>query len=100
MSGAIVRRHFDVMFGCLVFGLGSLAFQKITVGFGLSFFIGGGMDCSFLRLRFVFAKIFRRICANRDWVASLADNVMEYQSISRPNRTNAFLQYGSAQPIW
>ena len=46
-----VCRHFDVSFGCLVFGLRSLAFQKITLGFGLSFFIGGGMDCSFLRLR-------------------------------------------------
>ncbi|MDY3941679.1 MAG: hypothetical protein SOZ09_06805, partial [Eubacteriales bacterium] len=34
-----------------VFGLKSLAFQKITVGFDRSFFIGGGMDCSFLRLR-------------------------------------------------
>ena len=43
--------HFDVSFGCLVFGLRSLAFQKITLGFGLSFFIGSGMDCSFLRLR-------------------------------------------------
>ena len=47
----IANPHFDVMFGCFVFGLGSLAFQKITVGFGLSFFIGGGRDCSFLRLR-------------------------------------------------
>ena len=51
VSGAIVNPHFDISFGCFVFGLGSLAFQKITVGFGLSFFIGGGMDCSFLRLR-------------------------------------------------
>ena len=32
---------------------------------------------------------FRRICANRGWVASLAENVMEYQIISSPNRTNA-----------
>ena len=45
--------HFDVMFGCLVFGLRSLAFQKISLGFGRLFFIGGGMDCSFLRLRWV-----------------------------------------------
>ena len=29
-------------FGCFVFGLGSLAFQKITLGICLSFFIGGG----------------------------------------------------------
>ena len=46
-----VHPHFDISIGCLVFGLRSLAFQKITVGFGLSFFIGGGIGCSFLRLR-------------------------------------------------
>ena len=45
--------HFDVTFGCLVFGLRSLAFQKITVGWYLSFFIGGGIGCTFLRLRSV-----------------------------------------------
>ena len=33
--------HFDVVFGCFVFGLGSLAFQKITLGICLSFFIIG-----------------------------------------------------------
>ena len=43
--------HFDVVFGCFVFGLKLFAFQKITPGICLSFFIGGGMDCSFLRLR-------------------------------------------------
>ena len=43
--------HFDVSFGCLVFGLGLFAFQKISLGFGRSFFIGGGKDCTFLRLR-------------------------------------------------
>ena len=46
-----VYPHFDVMFGCLVFGLGLFAFQKITMDFGRAFFIGGGIDCSFLRLR-------------------------------------------------
>ena len=30
----------------------------------------------------------------------LVENVMEYQIISSPNRTNAFLQYGYARPIW
>ena len=45
--------HFDIPFGCCVFGLRLFAFQKITVGFGRSFFIGGGIDCSFLRLRWV-----------------------------------------------
>ena len=32
-------------------GLKSFAFQKITPGICLSFFIGGGIDCSCLRLR-------------------------------------------------
>ena len=34
--------HFDISIRCFVFGLGSLAFQKITLGICLSFFIGGG----------------------------------------------------------
>ena len=47
----IAHPHFDISFGCLVFGLGLFAFQWISLGFWLSFFIGGGIDCSFLRLR-------------------------------------------------
>ena len=47
------------------------------------------MDCSCLRLREGFAKIFRRICADRGWVDCLADNVMEYQIIRSLRRTNA-----------
>ena len=49
--------HFDVVFGCLVFGLRLFAFQKITLGWYRSFFIGGGIDCSFLRLRGVLPRI-------------------------------------------
>ena len=37
----IFNPHFDVLIGCFVFGLGLFAFQKITLGFGRSFFIGG-----------------------------------------------------------
>ena len=47
----IFNPHFDMVFGCFVFGLRLFAFQKITLGWYLSFFIGGGMDCSCLRLR-------------------------------------------------
>ena len=47
----IAHPHFDVVFGCFVFGLGLFAFQKISLGFDRTFFIIGGMDCSFLRLR-------------------------------------------------
>ena len=71
MSGAIVRRHFDFLFGCFVFGLGLFAFQMVLFGLYRSFFIIGGIDCSFLRLRGVFAVAFRRICANRGWVVCL-----------------------------
>ena len=41
MSGAIVRRHFDVMIGCFVFGSVSFAFQSVLFGLYLSFFIIG-----------------------------------------------------------
>ena len=37
----IFNPHFDVSFGCLVFGLGLFAFQKISLGFGRLFFIIG-----------------------------------------------------------
>ena len=37
-----VHPHFDVVFGCFVFGLKLFAFQKITLGICLSFFIIGG----------------------------------------------------------
>ena len=47
------NRHFDFLFGGFVFGPGSLAFQKILLGLGRSFFIIGGMDCFYLRLLFV-----------------------------------------------
>ena len=47
----IFNPHFDMVFGCFVFGLGLFAFQKITLGWCRSFFIGGGIDCSCLRLR-------------------------------------------------
>ena len=43
-------------------------FSRFCWVLGRSFFIIGGMDCSFLRLRGVFAMAFRRICANRGWV--------------------------------
>ena len=57
--------HFDISFGCFVFGLKLFAFQKISLGFGRTFFIGGGMDCSFLRLRGVLIWIFVGITADR-----------------------------------
>ena len=59
----VANRHFDVRIGCFVFGLVSFAFQKISLGIFRTFFIGGGMDCLFLRLRGFFAVVFRRICA-------------------------------------
>ena len=67
----IFNPHFDISFGCFVFGLGLFAFQSISLGFGRTFFIIGGVDRLCLRLRGVFAMFFRRICADRDWIVSL-----------------------------
>ena len=61
----VAHPHFDVSIGCFVFGLGLFAFQKISLGFGRTFFIIGGMDCSFLRLRGVMLWIFVGITADR-----------------------------------
>ena len=83
-----------------VFGPGSHAFQKISLGFGRSFFIIGGMDCSFLRLRGILLWSFVGFALTAVGSIVLADTVMEYQNIRSLNRTNAFFQYGSAQPIW
>ena len=47
----IFNPHFDISFECFVFGLGLFAFQSISLGLNRTFFIGGGMDCTFLRLR-------------------------------------------------
>ena len=42
MSGAIANPHFDVVFGCFVFGFGLFAFQSVLLGIFLLFFIIGG----------------------------------------------------------
>ena len=48
MSGAVVRRHFDFLFGCFVFGFGLYAFQLVLFGLYLSFFIIGGKKTLFV----------------------------------------------------
>ena len=47
----IAYPQFRIWFGCFVFGLRLFAFQKTSLGICLSFFIIGGIDCTFLRLR-------------------------------------------------
>ena len=74
----VAYRHFDVTFGCFVFGLKAFAFQKITPGICLSFFIGGGMYCSFLRLRWVLLWSIVGITADRD----ISSNFVECKPIS------------------
>ena len=55
MSGAIVRRHFDFLFGCFVFDPVSFAFQMVLFGLYLSFFIiGGKKDAVCVSLTHVF----------------------------------------------
>ena len=92
--------HFDISFGCFVFGLGSLAFQKITLGICLSFFIGGGWTVRFCGYVGFLPKSFVGFALTAVGSFVLADNVMENQIIRSLNRTNVFLQKCSAQPIW
>ena len=64
MSGAIVRRHFDVRIGCFVFDPVSFAFQLVLLGLYHSFFIiGWKKDAVCLALTHVFL-----ITADREMV--------------------------------
>ena len=63
MSGAIVRRHFDVRIGCFVFGLGLFAFQMVLFGlYRLFFIIGGKKDAVCMALTHVFLITADRDC--------------------------------------
>ena len=76
---------------------------RVSVGvLGLyrSFFIiGGGIVCLCGYVWFL-PKSFVGFALTAVGAIVLADNGMEKQIISSLNRTNAFLQYGSTQPIW
>ena len=62
------RRHFDVVFGCFVFGLRSHAFQSVLFGLYRTFFIiGGKKDAVCMALTHVFL-----ITADRDMVPILS----------------------------
>ena len=60
-----------------VFGPVSHAFQKISLGFGRSFFIIGGMDSSCLRLLFVLLWLFVEFALTAVGSVVLVDTVME-----------------------
>ena len=77
-----VHPHFDVVFGCFVFGLKLFAFQKITLGICLSFFIGGGWTvrscgyvgfllCSFVGFALTAIGSFLLVGNGRGWSVSL-----------------------------
>ena len=68
----------------------SFAFQSVLFGLYRLFFIIGGMDCSFLRLRGVLPKSFVGFALTAVESLVLAENIMENQSIRSLNRTNAF----------
>ena len=78
-----------MVFGCFVFDPVSLAFQKISLGFWSFVFHLWGIDCSCLRLLFVLLWFFVGFALTAVESLVLADTVMENQSISSPNRTNA-----------
>ena len=61
--------HFDMTFGCFVFGLVSLAFQSGCPACIVRFSLLGGR--SFVpAATWGFCFFYRRICADRDWIVS------------------------------
>ena len=73
----VANRHFDVVFGCFVFGLVSFAFQSVLFGlYRLFFIIGGEKDAVCVAFLLVFL-----ITADRDYCS----NFVGCKSIS-PNR--------------
>ena len=75
-----------------VFGPGSHAFQKILLGLGRSFFIIGGRDYSFLRLRGVLLWSFVGFALTAVESIVLADTVMENLFFRSLSRKNTFFQ--------
>ena len=63
----VAYRHFDISFGCFVFGLRSLAFQSGCWA-GIARFSLLGDRLFVPAATWCFAMVFRRICADRDWV--------------------------------
>ena len=70
--------HFDISFGCFVFGLGLFAFQKISLGIGSFVFHWWWIDCSFLRLRNVLQWSIVGFALTAIGSFVLTDNGMEY----------------------
>ena len=69
MSGAVVRRHFDVGIGCFVFGSVSFAFQSVLFGlYRLFFIIGWKKDAVCVTILLVFL-----ITADREMVTISLD---------------------------
>ena len=83
VSGAVVRRHFDSLFGCFVFGLVSFAFQSVLFGLYRTFFIiGWKKDAVCLALTHVFGL-------------PLAATIASISPGASP-----FHQIGWAEPYW
>ena len=74
MSGAVANRHFDVVFGCFVFGSGLFAFQSVLFGLCRTFFIIGwkkdAVCVSFLHVFLITAD--RDYCFNNVWCKSIS----------------------------
>ena len=89
-SGAIAHPQFGIWCSCLCSGRYRTRFRRFRWVLGRSFFIIGGMDCSFLRLRGVLLWLFAGFALTAVGSIVLVDNGMEYQNISCLSRTNAF----------
>ena len=90
VSGAIARRHFDVMFGCFVFGSVSFAFQLVLFGlYRLFFIIGGKKDAVCVAFLLVFL-----ITADRE-IVPISFGASPFHQIGwvEPYWKNAFVRF-------
>ena len=73
----VATPQFGICYRCLCSGRYRLLFRRFRSALGRSFFIIGGMDCSFLRLRGVLPKSFVGFALTAVESVVWADTVME-----------------------
>ena len=90
----IDRPQFGIWCSWLCSGWYRLRFRRFRWAVGRSFFIIGGMDCSFLRLRVFLPWAFVGFALTAGESIVLVENVMEYLFFRSLNRMNTFLTSG------
>ena len=96
----VARPQFGIWCSCLCSGRYRSRFSRFCRAYFARFSLLGGWTvraCGYVGF-LLWSFVGSALTAIESLV--LVDNVMENQIIRSLNRTNAFFQYGSAQPIW